>query len=104
MTAGRKIEKPGVKIPFRLWYGLTVGFLVIPVIIFLTGYLRWYVGIPLAVCMVIFSVITVLGCTKPAGGKTALEANLTDFKIPFKYLIGFAVFAVFLAYFSGVAM
>ena len=102
MTAGRKTEKPGVIIPFRLWYGLTVGFLVLPVIVFLTGYLRWYVGIPLTICMILFSVITIYECTKPAGGKTLLESNIKGIKIPLGYLIGFAVFAVFLAYFSGV--
>ena len=66
MTARRKTEKAAVKIPFRLWYALTVGFLVIPVIVFLAGYLRWYVGIPLALCMLAFSVYTVTDCTKPA--------------------------------------
>ena len=102
MTARRKKEASGVSIPFRLWYGLSAGFLVVPVIVFFAGYLRWYIGIPLALCMTIFTAYTVTGCTKPAGGKPGLAASVKDFKIPVKCLIGFAVFAVFLAYFSGV--
>ena len=101
MTA-RKKEATGIKIPFRLWYALAVGFLVIPVIIFCLGYLRWYVGIPFALCFAGFSVYAVMDCTKQGGGKTTLEANTKDFVIPLKYLIGFALFAIFLAYFSGV--
>ena len=100
--AKNKKEKKGVKIPFRLWYALTVGFLVIPVIVFCTGYLRWYVGIPLAVLFAGFSVYAVIDCTKPAAGKTMLEENCKDFFIPLKYLIGFALFAVFLSYFAGI--
>jgi len=102
MTARRKTEKAAVKIPFRLWYGLTVGFLVIPVIVFLAGYLRWYVGVPLALCMLAFSVYVVIDCTKPAGGRTQLSDKAKDIKIPLSYLIGFALFAVFLSYFAGV--
>ena len=102
MTAKNKKEKKGIKIPFRLWYALTTGFLVIPVIVFCAGYLKWYIGIPLAVLFAGFSVYTVTDCTKPAAGKTMLAANTGDFVIPLKYLIGFAVFAVFLSYFSGV--
>lgn len=101
MTA-RKKNETGIRIPFRLWYGLATGFLVIPVIVFMTGYLRWYVGVPLALCMIVFSVITVCSCTKPAGGKTALASSAKDINMPLRHLVGFAVFAVFLAWFSGV--
>ena len=102
MTAKTKKEQKGVKIPFRLWYALTVAFLVIPVIVFFAGYLKWYIGIPLAVLFAAFSVYTVTGCTKPASGKTLLAENTGDFVVPVGYLIGFALFAVFLSYFSGV--
>lgn len=102
MTAKKKKEKKGINIPYRLWYALTVGFLVIPVIVFAAGYLRWYIGIPVAVMFAGFSVYTVIDCTKPAAGKTALAVNTSDFVIPLKYLIGFALFAVFLSWFSGV--
>ena len=102
MTARRKTEKAAVSIPFRLWYGLTVGFLVIPVIIFFAGYLRWYIGVPLALCMLGFAVYAVIDCTKPAGGRPELSSRVKDIKIPLPYLIGFAAFAVFLSYFSGI--
>ena len=101
MTA-RKKEQKGIRIPFRLWYALTVSFLVIPVIVFCTGYLRWYVGIPFALCFAAFAVYSVIDCTKPAGGKPELASRAGDIVIPLKYLIGFAVFAVFLAYLAGI--
>lgn len=101
MTA-RKKTASGIKMPFRLWYALATGFLVIPVIIFCLGYLRWYAGIPFALCFAGFSVYAVMDCTKQGGGKTTLESNTKDFVIPLKYLIGFGLFAIFLAYFSGV--
>ena len=97
-----KKKSSGVKIPFRLWYGLTVSFLVIPVIVFCLGYLRWYIGIPFATCFAAFSVYAVYDCTKQGGGRTSLASNTKDLVIPIKYLIGYALFAVFLAYFSGV--
>jgi len=97
-----KKGKLGVNIPFRLWYGLAVSFLVIPVIVFCIGYLRWYIGIPFALCLAVFSVYAVYGCTKQSGGNTSLLSNTKDLYIPLKYLIGYALFAIFLAYFSGV--
>jgi len=102
MITNKTKEKKTVKIPFRLWYALTTGFLVIPVIIFCAGYLRWYFGIPLAVLFAAFSVYAVIDCTKYAAGRTQLLENASDFVIPLKYLMGFAVFALFLSYFSGV--
>ena len=102
MTAKNKKEKRVVKIPFRLWYALAAGFLVIPVMVFCAGYLRWYVGIPLAVMFACFTAYAVIDCTKPAAGKTLLAENTKDFVIPLKYLIGFALFSVFLSYFAGV--
>ena len=42
---GRNTKRTaGIKIPFRMWYGLAVGFIVIPVIVFCLGSLRWSVG------------------------------------------------------------
>ena len=97
-----KKEKGIVKIPFRLWYAMAVAFLVIPVIIFCLGYLRWYVGIPFALCFAFFSVYSVIDCTKPAAGKPELATKTKDLSISVKYLIGFALFSIFLAYYSGV--
>ena len=34
MTGRVSKRSKGIKVPFRLWYGLAVGFLVIPVIVF----------------------------------------------------------------------
>lgn len=102
MTGKRKSASKGIKIPFRLWYGFAVSFLAIPVIVFCLGYLRWYVGIPFALCFAGFSVYAVMDCTKPAAGRAELASITGDFIIPAGYLIGFAVFAVFLAWFSGV--
>lgn len=100
---GRNTKRTaGIKIPFRMWYGLAVGFIVIPVIVFCLGYLRWYVGIPFAFCFAALSAVAVLECRKPAAGRTELTSNAKEIVIPLKYLIGFAVFAVFLAWFSGV--
>ena len=100
---GKKTSGPkGIKIPFRLWYGLAAAFLVIPVIVFCLGYLRWYVGIPFALCFAGFAVYAVMDCTKPAAGRIELGANAKEIVIPVKYLIGFAVFAIFLSWFSGV--
>ena len=93
-----KKEKGIVKIPFRLWYAMAVAFLVIPVIIFCLGYLRWYVGIPFALCFAFFSVYSVIDCTKPAAGKPELATKTKDLSISVKYLIGFALFSIFLAY------
>jgi len=95
-------KSSGVKIPFRLWYGLSVSFLVIPVVIFCLGYLRWYIGIPFALCLAAFSVYAVYDCTKIRAGNTALALNTKDIVLPLKYLIGYALFAIFLAYFSGI--
>ena len=82
---GKNSKRPtGIKIPFRLWYGLAAGFLVIPVIVFCLGYLRWYVGIPFAFCFAALSVVSVLECTKPAAGKSELASNAKDFFIPLR--------------------
>lgn len=100
--AKRKRSRKEITIPFKLWYALTVCFLVIPVIVFFAGYLRLYVGIPLALMFAGFSVYAVADCTKTANGKTALAANTKDIVIPIKYFIGFAIAAVFISYLSGV--
>ena len=99
---GKKKKAGEIRIPFRLWYALAVAFLAIPIVIFCLGYLRWYVGIPFALCFAGFSVYSVIDCTKPAKGKPELASRTGDITIKLKYLIGFAVFAVFLSYFMGV--
>ena len=98
----QKKKSSDINIPFRLWYGMAVAFLVLPVIIFFAGYLRWYIGIPFALLFAGFGVYAVLDCSKKGRGKTALASDSLDIKIPLKYLIGFALFSIFLAYFSGV--
>jgi len=90
-TGGSK----GIKIPFRLWYGLAACFLVLPVIVFCAGYLRWYVGIPFALCFAGFAVYAVADCTKPASGKTALSSNSTDIFCVIKFTTALLTPAVF---------
>ena len=56
----QKKKSSDINISFRLWYGMAVAFLVLPVIIFFAGYLRWYIGIPFALLFAGFGVYAVL--------------------------------------------
>lgn len=93
--------KKVIKIPFKVFWALCLGFLALPVVIFFTGYLRPYVGIPLALLFIFAFVLSVRDCTKDQE-KKLLSRDETDIKIPVGYLIGFAVTAVVLSLVSGV--
>ena len=93
--------KKVVTIPFKTFWALGLGFLVLPVIIFFTGYLRPYVGIPIALLFVFAYALSIKDCTSDQK-KTLLSKDSTAIKIPVGYLIGFAVTAVLLSLVSGI--
>ena len=80
---------------------MSLGFIALPIIIFFLGYLRLYVGIPLALLFILAYVLSVRDASKDQE-KNLLSRNDTDIKIPVGYLIGFAVTAVVLSLVSGV--
>ncbi|MBP5775063.1 MAG: hypothetical protein J6W36_05150, partial [Clostridiales bacterium] len=79
--------KKVITIPFKTFWALSLGFLALPVVIFFTGYLRYYVGIPLALLFVLAFVLSVRDCTKDQE-KKLLSKDDTAIKIPVGYLIG----------------
>ena len=93
--------KKVVTIPFKTFWALSLGFLTLPIVIFFAGYLRAYVGIPLALLLVFAFAMSVRDCTKDQA-KKLLTTDDTAIKIPVGYLIGFAVTAVVLSLVSGV--
>lgn len=93
--------KKVITIPFKTFWALSLGFLALPVVIFFTGYLRYYVGIPLALLFILAFVLSVRDCTKDQE-KKLLSKDDTAIRIPLGYLIGFAVTAVVLSLVSGV--
>ena len=80
---------------------LCLGFLALPVLIFFTGYLRPYVGIPLDILLIGVCVMSVIDCVKDQE-KKPLFSDATAIKIPVSYLIGFALTAVAVSFVSGV--
>ncbi|MCR4775315.1 MAG: hypothetical protein K5869_02955 [Saccharofermentans sp.] len=93
--------KKAVTIPFRTFWALSLGFLVLPVIIFFTGYLRPLAGIPIALLFVFAYAMSIRDCTSDQK-KVQLSKDSTAIKIPLGYLIGFAVTAVLLSLVSGI--
>ena len=93
--------KKVVTIPFKAFWAVSLGFIALPVIIFFLGYLRLYIGIPLALLFILAYVLSVRDASKDQE-KKLLSRNDTDIKIPVGYLIGFAVTAVVLSLVSGV--
>lgn len=93
--------KKVVTIPFKTFWALCLGFLALPILIFFTGYLRYYIGIPLALLFVAAYALSVRDCAKDQE-RSLLKKEETDIKIPVGYLIGFAVTAVVLSLVSGV--
>lgn len=93
--------KKVITIPFRAFWAMSLGFLALPVIIFFTGYLRPYIGIPAALLFILALVLSVRDCTYDQN-KTVLSEKERSVKIPVSYLIGFAVTAVVLSYVSGI--
>lgn len=93
--------KKAVTIPFRTFWALSLGFLVLPVIIFFTGYLRPLAGIPIALLFAFAYAMSIRDCTSDQK-KVQLSKDSTAIKIPLGYLIGFAVTAVLLSLVSGI--
>ncbi|MBO4449997.1 MAG: hypothetical protein J5777_05390 [Clostridiales bacterium] len=93
--------KKVVTIPFKAFWAVSLGFIALPIIIFFTGYLRLYIGIPLALLFIFAYVLSVRDASRDQE-KNLLSRNDTDIKIPVGYLIGFALTAVILSYVSGV--
>lgn len=93
--------KKTVSIPFSAFWALALGFLVLPIVIFFAGYLRLYVGIPMALLFVSAYVFSIRDCAKDQE-KKLLSREETDIKIPIGYLIAFAVTAIILSLVSGV--
>ena len=67
-------------------------YLGVPALIFFIGYLRYTVGIPLALILLICGVLAVARC-----GEGVFDAD-----IPLRYIIAFACFSVVFSWFSGV--
>lgn len=93
--------KKVITIPLSVFWALSLGFLALPVVVFFTGYLRPYVGIPLAVLFLAAYVLSVRDCSRDQE-KKLLSPDETVIKIPVSYLIGFAVTAVAVSFVSGV--
>ena len=84
--------KKVITIPFRAFWAMSLGFLALPVIIFFTGYLRPYIGIPAALLFILALVLSVRDCTYDQN-KTVLSEKERSVKIPVSYLIGFVCVA-----------
>ena len=93
--------KKVVTIPFKAFWAASLGFAALPIIIFFAGYLKLYVGIPLALLFILAFVLSVSDASKDQE-KKLLSRSDTDIKIPVGYLIGFAVTAIVLSLVSGV--
>lgn len=93
--------KKVITVSFKTFWALSLGFLALPIIIFFIGYLRPYVGIPLALLFVSAFVLSVRDSVKDQS-KKLLSKDDTVIKIPVGYLIGFALTAVILSLVSGV--
>ena len=93
--------KKSVTIPYKTFLALSLGFLVLPIIIFFTGYLRLYVGIPLGLLLITVYVLAVMDCVKDQE-KNPISSVDTAIKIPVSYLIGFALTAIAVSFVSGV--
>ena len=93
--------KKVVTIPFKVFWTASLGFVALPIIIFFIGYLKLYVGVPLALLFILAFVLSVRDASKDQE-KKLLSRNDTDIKIPVGYLIGLAVTAVVLSLVSGV--
>ena len=93
--------KKVVTIPFKAFLAFSLGFLALPVLVFLTGYLRIYVGMPLGLLLITVCVLAVMDCVKDQE-KNLLSSDDTAIKIPVSYLIGFALTAIAVSFVSGV--
>lgn len=80
----------------RTYYILCMSFLMIPVLIFCAGYLRPYIGIPLALVFIALLVFAVRG---PGYKSSALKEFI---KLPWSYVVICAVLALLISLITGV--
>ncbi len=93
--------KKEIRISCRSFFAVSAGFLLLPVLMFLVCYLKLYIGIPAAILMAGAFVFAVKDSCKGKDGKL-LEKGETTIVIPLGYLIGYFIFAMVIAWFSGV--
>ena len=80
----------------RTYYILCMSFLMIPVLIFCAGYLRPYIGIPMALVFIALLVFAVRG---PGYKSSALKEFI---KLPWSYVIICIVLALLLSFVTGI--
>ena len=80
----------------RTYYILCMSFLMIPVLIFCAGYLKPYIGIPMALAFVALLVFAVRG---PGYKASALKEFI---KLPWSYVIICIVIAIGLSFVTGI--
>lgn len=90
----------GFKISSETFYMISMIYLMIPVLIFTIGYLRPGVAIPVSVIFAGLTVVAVLDCGRGITGEKL--SCKTYIKIPYKYLIAFAVIALLISFITGV--
>lgn len=84
-------------------FALCCAYLTIPVIIFMVGYLRLWIGIPAALVMTGAALYSCRDfCKGPDKKLTGISSNFTGMKMPLKYLLILAVISFITVLISGV--
>ena len=92
----KKAKHGDIVMTARSYYVLCMSYLLIPVIIFCTGFLKLYIGIPMALAFAALLVFAVRG----PGYKNSIGKDFI--KLPLSYVIICVVIAVLLSLVTGI--
>ena len=86
-----------------VFFAICAAYLTIPIVIFLTGYLKPWIGIPAALLMIVCTVFSCRDfCKGPEKKLSDQSSAFTGMKMPLKYLIILAVISLVTVFVSGV--
>ena len=86
-----------------VFFAICAAYLTIPIVIFLTGYLKPWIGIPAALLMMVCTVFSCRDfCKGPEKKLSDQSSSFTGMKMPLKYLIILAVISLVTVFVSGV--
>ena len=86
-----------------VFFAICAAYLTIPIVIFLTGYLKPWIGIPAALLMIVCTVFSCRDfCKGPEKKLSDQSSSFTGMKMPLKYLIILAVISLVTVFVSGV--
>ena len=86
-----------------VFYAVCAAYLTIPVVIFMCGYLKPFIGIPAALIMAGCAVYSCTDyCKRPDRKLSGQSSDYLGMKMPLKYLISLAVIALITVFISGV--